>query len=69
MGTPRLVGMIDDTEKQRRYDLVTDTMASWALEGLEPNDFIVDLAREYVAGRIDENEVEARVEAHSAALR
>ena len=34
----------------RRHDLVTDTMASWALEGLEPDPAVQKRVQSYVDG-------------------
>lgn len=36
----------------RRHDLVDDTVASWALEGLEPDPAVLERVQSYVEGEV-----------------
>jgi len=44
------------TEQERR-DLMIDTVGSWALEGMQPNDLAIELGRRYIAGEITASEI------------
>ncbi|MBE7700047.1 antitoxin VbhA family protein [Oerskovia sp. Sa1BUA8] len=38
--------------RERRRDLAIDTMASWAMEGMEPDERSLDSIRGYVDGKL-----------------
>ena len=42
----------DSADRDEREQLVIDTMASWALDGLQPPPGFVDEVREWVEGRV-----------------
>lgn len=54
------------TEAERR-ETVTETMASWALEGMQPTQRDLDEILAYVAGDIDEEGLIARAKAEFGA--
>ena len=57
----------DDLQQKR--DLVIDTMASWALEGMEPTREALEGIREFVNSDVTVDEAIARVKAQHAAGR
>jgi len=46
------VTLSDSADRDEREQLVIDTMASWALDGLQPPPGFVDEVREWVEGRV-----------------
>lgn len=52
---------------EHKRELVIDTMASWALEGMEPRREALEGIREFVSGAVTVDEAIERVKARHAA--
>lgn len=50
--------------EQQRRDIMIDTVGSWALEGMQPNELAIELGRRYIAGEITASEIVELALAH-----